>query len=1136
MVFSHCDPTRHSRSFWVLSIVLLFFSFHRSVLVSGEPFNNNDNNGFVDSNHDLIATASDNQDLLAIPSEPHPDFQSGPVTAYAFDNVAVESKNGGQGRSSSVVVVPPPQQQEQNQGTQAEESSQRMRRRKPVVTAAPVTQQSEIHPQHQQEQLHQQPQQFLPIIQQYHEPQQFYYAAPAYTAPVVPIIPQYVEEQPQIYIQDPYVLQQPQEYPVAELASGSGIGHAGFLDIYQDIVKHPYKLVTYFAKLVKQVKVPKEHYINVVSFVGVYLLTCEATTGNKPSHKEWSYHAGRRFVPALPVDQKLQLEFLKLFEGSHFNEDNSGSSSEEDFSGELAEIDELCPKGTFFYSLSPMHIEAWTQLQRLFVAQRGPAEVLSLAKDLLYQQKVHPKIWYLGLIAAAQERPDMTGFNLAFIIDAMPDLFIPAHLIKDDMERYRSLARNLIDNKKRVRRGVETIALVPRNTTHIRKMSKSVSSTSTTSSSTTTQRPIPDSASSEVSGEFIGLDGSINKKEENTPVVAVDDAKVSEYKYRQGGRGQGGQGGSHKRNRHKGGKGEQHHGKGHGKGKGKGKGHDKHEKEEKCIRVDGRVGHDNGVENRLWYWREDLMLNQHHWYWHQVNPLNATRHPDRRAELFFFMHRAFLARYNAERLSNGLHRTYSIDFQSGGIIHEGYNSHLADLASGKFWMPRPPKQPLTDLIHIDDPNFARNIIFPDVMDVYNRLLKAVKLGKMVNTNGKYLSIRHSMGIDPFANTVEATNISVNPLYYDTFGIHNSGHMIIAWNADPFYKLHAPPGVMADQAVSMRDPSFYPYHVFLDNLFEKFKATLPPYKIIGGEYPLLWRGVEIHHVELISKTSDGPNQLRTFWTDRIFPLEPGVDGSIEEVAEEDHAQVCAMHLAHEPFIFKIVVERKPCAKTKSGKGTIRIFMAPRYDEKGRRLHLKEQRRLMFQLDAFQVKLRVGKNIITRRSHDSALTKPWSTSLKDMKLMAKHPSETAEFCGCGFPQHLYIPKGTKEGMPFDLFVMATNFDEDRVQDSPKDLQFPEPCNSPYIFCGRPNRRYPDARPMGYPFDRPMFKPPIPCKPGHSFLSILCQNFNLVFHKPIDTLEHFVKKAPNMKMTVFDIKHFDHLVKNFHQQQSE
>ncbi|ODN01429.1 Phenoloxidase subunit 2 [Orchesella cincta] len=279
---------------------------------------------------------------------------------------------------------------------------------------------------------------------------------------------------------------------------------------------------------------------------------------------------------------------------------------------------------------------------------------------------------------------------------------------------------------------------------------------------------------------------------------------------------------------------------------------------------------------------------------------------------------------------------------------------------------------------------------------------------------------------------------------------------------------------------------------------------------------------------MSKGNGPLNQLRTFWTKKKFELAPSVDKSTDQGGD---AHICAVHLAHEPFTFKITIERKSCAKSKSGKGTIRIFMAPRFDEKGRRLHLKEQRRLMFKLDSFQAKLRVGRNIITRRSHDSSLTKPWTKSLRDYE--HADPTGAADFCGCGYPQHLYIPKGNTKGMPFDLFVMVTNYDEDHVPNHPKDLEIPETCNSPYIFCGLPKRRYPDARPMGYPWDRPPYKTPIPCLPGHSFASTICKSFNIVFFKPIDSLEQFVARAPNMKSIVFDIKHIDKLI-GHHQQE--
>jgi hypothetical protein len=52
-----------------------------------------------------------------------------------------------------------------------------------------------------------------------------------------------------------------------------------------------------------------------------------------------------------------------------------------------------------------------------------------------------------------------------------------------------------------------------------------------------------------------------------------------------------------------------------------------------------------------------------------------------------------------------------------------------------------------------------------------------------------------------------------------------------------------------------------------------------------------------------------------------------------------------------------------------------------------------------------------------------------------------------------------------MAFDLFVMVTNGDQDAVNQPPA----PQTCRAAPIYCGIANQLYPDAKPMGYPFDR-------------------------------------------------------------------
>lgn len=41
--------------------------------------------------------------------------------------------------------------------------------------------------------------------------------------------------------------------------------------------------------------------------------------------------------------------------------------------------------------------------------------------------------------------------------------------------------------------------------------------------------------------------------------------------------------------------------------------------------------------------------------------------------------------------------------------------------------------------------------------------------------------------------------------------------------------------MGDSATAMRDPVFYRWHAFIDNIFEDFKATLPRYTVKQVRY-------------------------------------------------------------------------------------------------------------------------------------------------------------------------------------------------------------------------------------------------------------------------------------------------------------
>jgi hypothetical protein len=74
-----------------------------------------------------------------------------------------------------------------------------------------------------------------------------------------------------------------------------------------------------------------------------------------------------------------------------------------------------------------------------------------------------------------------------------------------------------------------------------------------------------------------------------------------------------------------------------------------------------------------------------------------------------------------------------------------------------------------------------------------------------------------------------------------------------------------------------------------------------------------------------------------------------------------------------------------------------------------------------------------NSIERKSTESTLTIPFEQTFPKEQgkgLTGGAALEQFKFCGCGWPQHMLIPKGTLEGMPCELFVMISNIDDDRV----------------------------------------------------------------------------------------------------------
>lgn len=460
---------------------------------------------------------------------------------------------------------------------------------------------------------------------------------------------------------------------------------------------------------------------------------------------------------------------------------------------------------------------------------------------------------------------------------------------------------------------------------------------------------------------------------------------------------------------------------------------------------------DLDIEHRLAYFREDLGINLHHWHWHLVYPFTGPQNlvnKDRRGELFYYMHQQIIARYNFARLSNKLARvTRFLNWRDP--VPEGYFSKLDSLVSSRVWPPRHSNAILSDVNREVD---QLQVDIADCERWRDRLFDAIHQGSIILPDGKREALTEDQGIDVLGNLMEASILSKNMNVYGD--LHNMVHLIIGLCHDPDGRNLETFSVIGDPATAMRDPIFYRLHSFVDDVFQEHKATLPRYNVDRLGY----NGITVRSLDVVTPGAPN-NEFRTFWKKDDVDLSRGID-----FTPRGNVYARFTHLQHTDFTYKIQVENS----TNGPKmGTVRLFLAPKYDERGVNMLFRDQRLLFVELDKFTVTLKPKTNNIERKSSESSVTIPFERTFRD--LQTNRPSggnalEEFNFCGCGWPQHMLIPKGSPEGMPCELFVMVSNFDGDKIDQSIEGA-----CADAASYCGIRDKKYPDKRSMGYPFDR-------------------------------------------------------------------
>jgi tyrosinase len=490
-------------------------------------------------------------------------------------------------------------------------------------------------------------------------------------------------------------------------------------------------------------------------------------------------------------------------------------------------------------------------------------------------------------------------------------------------------------------------------------------------------------------------------------------------------------------------------------------------------------------EDRLDFWREDPLLNDHHDHWHDVYPFENTEPGgdphnvgDRHGELFAYMHEQMLARYDAERLAVGLSRVQPFDDYLAEIP-EGYDAGKPWSFDGRNWWsfrPRPAGAKISD-----QPE-TRGQEIREHASRRKGLFDAAESGKFDNDGRE-----ERVTADNLGNTVEPNINSIDRSRYGNY--HGRGHVHLAF----YDNQPGLPGVMNYTETAVRDPVFWRWHKHVDSIFRSWQedqrqdlSDAPPVKIrksvVDGAVAssdiilCLKNGLpaEFDGKNLGSEAfgySDDPD--RNNWDKDFASATVTLPGG-ETVTTTDELRTEMLqrtinfvgadgspdprpinYLSHEDFFYFIRVEN---LSDQAQSATVRIFLAPETEV--------EDRTSWIEMDRFLCRLDGSERAVIFRPADlsSVVRKP---ALKPEILTSGEPWPTngqQNWCDCGWPYTLLLPRGTKEGMEFRLFVMFSSGD---------DLMLPEHhaehCTS-VSYCGLQNKEYPDKRDMGYPFNRP------------------------------------------------------------------
>ncbi|XP_053976448.1 hexamerin-1.1-like [Hylaeus volcanicus] len=466
------------------------------------------------------------------------------------------------------------------------------------------------------------------------------------------------------------------------------------------------------------------------------------------------------------------------------------------------------------------------------------------------------------------------------------------------------------------------------------------------------------------------------------------------------------------------------------------------------------------TEERINYFTEDIGLNTFYFLVNHDFPrfMPSTKYdlPSQfRGEYYFFIHKQMLNRYNLERLSNDMGPIEYVSVDKP--IVNGYYPTMHHRNGLPF-----PQRETNGIIPLHMHNYVQML-----KDLHQRISTAIDIGYVVDKAGHHINIYTENGLNILGNIVEGNADSINIQLYGQLDLVLRRLLGFGFQSNVQYQVV--PGALEYMSTSLRDPVFYSMYKDILTYYHRYKKNLPLYKT----EELLFPGVTV--------TSVTVDRLVTYFDYFETMLNNGLSIQTHNQAANTLILARQQRLNHKPFTYHIVVN-----SDKNTRAMIRIFLGPKRDVYGHELRLADNYKNFLQVDEFLADLKAGTNNVDRGSHESTFVIPdevpshafYKNIVANIKGTETYIQTVSKY---GFPDRLILPKGRKEGMEYQLFVIVSPIDTDKFT---------------HVRVASLGDLPVDGRPMGFPLDRPVH-------PRHFMVPNMALTDVVIYHSEMDEL---------------------------------